>query len=313
MTEIKKYKVTEPFLTPNCGLGEAPFWETDTNTLRFVDILKKRLHTVDLNVGASSHKSRELPISIGTTADIEGSPDEFVFGGKLGYGIMNKKSGEWRWIKKMWTEAEAKAGKEDNLRSNDGAVDIKGRYWVGTMNDPPVKSPSDEGVVFRLDPDLSLHRPITSVTIPNGISWSLDNKTMYFTDSPSTTISTYPYDPESGEIDLSGKGTFFECPIEGGVPDGHAQDEEGCFWIALFGTGKVVRANKQGEVVAEIELPTRCVSCPGFAGEYLYITSAAEEDPEKYPDSAKLQGAVFRVNVGVRGCPLNKFRMDNKA
>jgi sugar lactone lactonase YvrE len=34
------------------------------------------------------------------------------------------------------------------------------------------------GVLFRLDSDLSLHRPIEGVTIPNGTSWTLDNKTM---------------------------------------------------------------------------------------------------------------------------------------
>jgi sugar lactone lactonase YvrE len=43
----------------------------------------------------------------------------------------------------MWTDAErqddggGKPGigknKEERMRSNDGAVDSKGRYWVGTM------------------------------------------------------------------------------------------------------------------------------------------------------------------------------------
>jgi len=148
MPEIKRYKVTEPWLDSHCGLGEAPFWEQDTNTLRFVDIVKKQLHTVDLDQGPPSHKMTQLEIAVGTTADIEGNADEFVFGGKAGYGIMNKKTHQWRYIKKYWNETEVAEGKEQRMRGNDGAVDAAGRYYVGTMNDPLVTEPSEEGMSF---------------------------------------------------------------------------------------------------------------------------------------------------------------------
>lgn len=37
-------------------------------------------------------------------------------------------------------------GKEKRMRGNDGAVDSKGRFWVGTMNDPlVVDEPGSEG------------------------------------------------------------------------------------------------------------------------------------------------------------------------
>lgn len=149
MPEIKKYKVTEPWLKTTCGLGEAPYWEQSTNTLRFFDIVKQEMHTVDLNEGPSSHKIIHLPFSIGTTADIEGNDDEFIFGGKSGYGIMNKKTGDVRYIKKMWETEEAQEGKEHRMRSNDGSVDVKGRFYVGTMNDPLVHEPSPEGELPR--------------------------------------------------------------------------------------------------------------------------------------------------------------------
>ena len=101
MAEIKRYKITEPYLELNCGLGEAPFWEKSRDRLRFVDIVKKKLHTVNLSKGPSSHKEQGLDFSIGTTADIEGNDEEFVFGGKLGYGIMHRDTGKTRWIRKM--------------------------------------------------------------------------------------------------------------------------------------------------------------------------------------------------------------------
>jgi len=159
MPEIKKYKVTEPWLKTSCGLGEAPFWEQDTNTLRFFDIVKEKMHTVNLDEGPSSHKTIDLPFSIGTTADIEGNNDEFVFGGKLGYGIMNKKTGDVRYIKKMWEAQEAQQGKEHRMRSNDGAVDAKGRFFVGTMNDPLVTDPSPEGMYKYIVHETCLRMP----------------------------------------------------------------------------------------------------------------------------------------------------------
>ena len=146
MSQVKQIKVTEPWLKTSCGLGEAPFWDKKSNTLRFLDIIKKQLHVVNLNEGPSSHKTIDLPFSIGTTANIEGNDDEFIFGGKEGYGIANKKTGEPRYIKKFWSDEEVKSGKANRMRSNDGSVDSQGRYYVGTMNDPTVvDEPGPEG------------------------------------------------------------------------------------------------------------------------------------------------------------------------
>lgn len=44
----------------SCGLGEAPYYESSRHTLRFVDIVKEKLHTVDLNKGPSSLESFDL-------------------------------------------------------------------------------------------------------------------------------------------------------------------------------------------------------------------------------------------------------------
>lgn len=236
---------------------------------------------------------------------------------------MNKTTHAIRTLKPFWTEAERKedgggkpkAGrcKEERMRANDGAVDSSGRFWVGTMNDDALVGDgfTDEGVLFRLDSDLSLHRVVEGVTIPNGTTWTKDDKTMYFTDSPTQTIKTYAWDPSSGDMDYSTGKTFFT--VEGGVPDGHCQDEEGYLWVAGHSTGKVFRVSPEGKVVAEIELPTRCVTCPAFCGTELFITTMSEVEPEKYPESVKMQGRLFKVDVGVKGKPMNKFKMNVKA
>lgn len=83
MPPIQKYKISHPYLDISCGLGEAPFYEQSHNSLRFVDIVKKKLHTINLDEGVASHREFDLEFSIGTTADVEGVEGKFVFGGEV--------------------------------------------------------------------------------------------------------------------------------------------------------------------------------------------------------------------------------------
>ncbi len=195
----------------------------------------------------------------------------------------------------------------NRMRCNDGAVDRAGRYWVGTMNDPKVEAPTDEGVLFRLDPDLTLHRMIEGVSIPNGIGWSADDARMFFIDSPTRNIYVFVFDLESGSLS-NGEVFFHYGDDDEGVPDGFAMDVEGNLWTAICGGGKVLKISPEGKVVGVIEMPTRMISCPGFAGEELFITSAEEEKPDKYPDSVEYGGSLFRVNVGIIGMPSHRFK-----
>ncbi|KAF2224587.1 hypothetical protein BDZ85DRAFT_281167 [Elsinoe ampelina] len=323
-SDIQNLTITTPYLALDTKLGEGPYWHAPTNTLRMVDIVRKHLYQIPLSTPPSSPtdlssvRKFELTHSVGTTAELAGEGEDgggrFVFGGKAGVGVMDKGTGEWRYVARWWGEGEGEGREEKErlFRGNDGAVDRRGRYFLGVMNDPMEGEIKNEGVVFRLDPNLSLHKILEPVAIPNGISWSLDDKHIYFTSSTDNAITKYPYDVESGDVDFKSGEVFFKCPYEGGVPDGHARDAEGCFWIALYGVGKVVRVNEQGRILVEISLPTRCITCPAIAGEDLYITCAEESDPDKHPESAKYQGGLFKINIGVKGAPLNEFKPAKK-
>lgn len=115
-----------------------------------------------------------------------------------------------------------------------------------------------QGVLFRLDHDGNLRRVITGITIPNGISWSVDDTTMYFTDSADKTIYAYDFEKKSGTI--SNKRVFFQAQDAAAAPDGHAQDVDGHLWVAIWGSWKVVRVSPDGHISAEILLPTRCIT-----------------------------------------------------
>ena len=141
--EFKTWTVTEPYLDIKCELGEAPYYEPETNTLRFVDIKKKQLHTVDLAVGPTSLKTLQLDMPVGVTANIEGvdPQDKILAGGKSGIYILERQTGKYELLKRFYDSEE----NDERLRSNDGNVDPQGRFWIGTMNDFWVGKPQAEG------------------------------------------------------------------------------------------------------------------------------------------------------------------------
>lgn len=195
---------------------------------------------------------------------------------------------------------------QSRMRFNDGAIDSHGRFWAGAMNDPKIKAPGPEGILFRLDPDLSLHRMLAPVTIPNGIGWNNADDTMYLTDSPTGKIFAFDFDAATGAI--TNRRVHYDLgePLE---PDGFAMDVEGCIWSAVYGGGKVIRISPTGQLIGQIDLPTRNPTCPAFVGTELFITSAKDiVDDERLPQSVRYGGRVFRVDVGVRGKPKNEFR-----
>jgi len=147
MTEITKWTVTGPWLDIHCALGEGPFYEATTNTLRFVDIKKKQLHTVNLSQGPKSLKTLQLDMPVGVTADIEGvdPKEKSLIGGKSGIYILERKTGNVELLKRYYDTE----GKDERLRSNDGAVDPQGRFWVGTMNDFWLGECFPEGIFTR--------------------------------------------------------------------------------------------------------------------------------------------------------------------
>jgi sugar lactone lactonase YvrE len=195
------------------------------------------------------------------------------------------------------------------MRSNDGAVDSAGRFWLGAMNDPEEAKVTNEGVLFRLDTDGSFHRILEAVSIPNGISWNEKDDTMYWTDTPTNNVYAFDFDAKTGNI--SNQRLFYHHPDDesAGSPDGHARDVDGNTWHACYGGSKVVKISPEAELVGEILLPTRNPTCPVFVGTELFITSAQEDDPDRYPESARFGGCVFRVDVGVEGMPKHRARM----
>ncbi|KAL4887953.1 hypothetical protein BDV59DRAFT_151162 [Aspergillus ambiguus] len=313
MASVQKWSVSEPYIDVAGTLLEGPFYDATRNEFRFVDIWDQKLYVLDLAKGPDSLKTLDTSVSIGVTANIKDAGDtsnnQIAVAAKYGFALADRSTGELTYLSKVWDilRDPNDPEKSHRMRFNDGAVDSHGRFWAGAMNDQKVKTPGPEGVLFRLDPDRTLHRMVEQMTIPNGIGWNAADDTMYLTDSPTGKIFAFDFDAATGAI--SNRRVHFELRAESQVPDGFAIDAEGCIWTAVYGGGRVIRISPEGAVIGEVSLPTRNATCPAFVGTELFITTANDDtNDERFPESIRYGGHLYRVDVGVRGQAKNEFQ-----
>lgn len=282
----------EHVIASQCKLGEGPLWHPREQVLYWLDIYQRRLHRYDPRTGV--HEVTEL----GLIASAMGAREQggFVMATKRGFAFWDPGAQAFIFL----GEPDPDDRQPENVRFNDGKTDPQGRFWAGKMSARPQNS------LFRLDPDRSIRRMESGIIISNGLGWSPDQRTFYYTDSTAKVIYAYDFDAESGAI--GNRRVFARIPadVTEGFPDGLAVDAEGCIWSARWGGWKVVRYDPQGSIEREIpvpvELPTSCT----FGGadlDELYITSAWVEVAPAHRAAQPLAGDVFRLKVSVRGLP----------
>jgi sugar lactone lactonase YvrE len=265
-------------------MGEGPLWHPVEHVLYWVDIDGQAVQRYDPASGLSKRFATELPIGVLGWRRNGG----FVAASARGFAFWEPGSPV-----RMIADPEADRGR---ARFNDGAVDAQGRFWAGTVASTPT------GSLYRLDVDLSVHRMEGGVTISNGIGWSPDQRTMYYTDSPVRVIYAYDFDPATGEI--ANRRPFVSTPDDPSMPDGLAVDAEGCLWCARWDGWRISRYDPEGRVMLEVPVPVQQVTSCAFGGanlDELYITSATSEMDEAARRAQPWAGDLLRVRPGVRG------------
>ncbi|OTB20269.1 hypothetical protein K445DRAFT_312701 [Daldinia sp. EC12] len=314
--QLQQWHVKEPYLHLRCGLGEGPYYEEATHSLRFVDIKKKRVHVVDLakipypnpnpsvdpSAAPAGVETIQLDTPVTVTADIEGvDPRErILIGAKYGLAVLDRRTGAYEYVTKFNPDKD-----NERLRSNDGAVDPHGRFWLGSMSDFGYDL-QPEGSVFLFEGTRTARSMRHPVTIPNSVGWSPDGRTLYFTHSTERTIHAYDYDPDSGEVSRERAFYVHDGP---GEPDGFRADVDGNLWQAVYGESRVLKISPEGKLVGEIKLPTKNITCTQFVGTELFITTAGMQEGEGTPEEVELSGALFRVDVGVKGLDPFSFKL----
>jgi sugar lactone lactonase YvrE len=217
-----------------------------------------------------------------------------------GFHFLDFKTGETQLI------VDPESDKPNN-RINDGKVDKRGRFVAGSM-DTMEEGPN--GALYRLDPDLSLHKLDDKIIVSNGPCWSPDGRIFYFADTWSGEIWAYDYDLDTGGV--SNRRTFAKVDRSGGgAADGSTVDAEGFLWNALVYDGRLVRYAPDGSVDRVIQMPVKKVTSVMFGGpnlDILFVTSMAKPPLPRFPGDGVSRGSLFAIyDLGVRGVPEPRF------
>lgn len=284
-------------------LGESPMWQPDGQQLWWCDIPGKVLHRYTPSSGA--HAQWDFPAEPGCCAPL---PD-----GDL---LLGMRDGIFRFHPPTGARSRLAPPPYDpaHERFNDGKADPQGRLWVGTIYEP--REPA-RAALYCFD-DHRLQRRAEGITVSNGLAFSPSGRTMYWSDTKAHTVFAFDFDGSDGS--LSARRVFAQFPLKragqslatyGGRPDGAAVDAEGCYWVAMFEGGRVLRLSPAGEVIAELTLPARCPTMPCFGAadlRTLYITTGRENRAADELEREPLAGRVFQVRVDVPGLPVNFAR-----
>jgi len=280
-------------------LGETPLWCERTRKLWWLDIEQPKLRWFDPASGADG-----LMLLPGTFAGTQALMDDGrrLLAEDLALYALDLDTG-------ARTDLVAVGSGLDN-RLNDGRVDARGRFWVGTM-DNQLHRPN--GNFYRIDPDGNTTRAAADVIVANGIAFSPDGRTLYFTDTRRHLCFAFDLDMDDGIV--TNKRVFADHAATGDRPDGACVDADGCIWMAFFAGGRIVRHRPDGRVDTTIALPVTNPTCLSFGGDdlkTLYVTSATKFLTPGQRDAEPLAGALLAISGVGQGLPEHRFRQTTK-
>ena len=290
-------------------LGESPFWHPQELALYWIDIPGRQLRRC--NVFTGTVESWHMPMEPGCIAPA--ASGGLVIALRDGIYRARLWGGELQCIAPFFHDTAT-------TRFNDGKADPAGRMWAGTMYEPRDKA---EAELFSMDCRAGapvIERKAGNATIANGLAWSPDEKTVYWTDTVQHTIWAWDWDKHSNamtrqrvlrQFDMKPEGWHYGMPGYGGRPDGAAVDVQGNYWVAMFEGARILKLSPGGEILAEYRTRAQCPTMPCFGGsdfKTLYITSASARRPEAELRDMPLSGCVFSMPVDVPGLPVNFFQ-----
>lgn len=284
-------------------LGEGCLWDVEGQCLWWLDIAPiTKLHILDPVSGATRHWSFPMMLTCFALA----ANNRLLMGGETGLFFFDPATGA------LTDFARPEIDRPQN-RGNDGAADVKGRFWFGTMQQNIAADGSDlditqdSGALYRVGHDGVSKLMFDNVGVSNGPCWSPDSKVFYFSDTKAQIIYAFDFDVETG--DFSNQRIFNDTKFHG-YPDGATVDAEGFLWSARWEGSCVLRFDPKGRIDRVVPMPVTRPTCVVFGGPQMntiYVTSAAANLPADVLKSHPLSGGLFCFNPGVTGPAKYKF------
>ena len=270
--------VVEIAVRANAKLAEGPRWDAATRRLLWVDIEGCELHVLE----SGADRAIGVEARVGAAAPTSDGAVLLALADRLALVDLGDES-----VRPLVRFPHGPA-----LRSNDGACDAAGRFWIGTM---ALDLTPGAGALYRYDG--TLRRVLDGVTLSNGIGWPRDDTRMYYIDSAVHRVDVFDFELASGS--LAARRPFVSIDESDGIPDGLTVDDEGGVWVALYGGSCVRRYDAGGRLDAVLEVPAQNVTSCCFGGDdgrSLFVTTAA-------PD-----GNVYVTEPGVSGPSAHVFQ-----
>ncbi|KQT02769.1 SMP-30/gluconolactonase/LRE family protein [Rhizobium sp. Leaf386] len=277
-------------------LGEGPLWDVEDQRLYWIDSIGKKVFRC--TVDGRELRAWEVPDIIGSMAIRK--KGGAVLSLARGFHFMDFDSGEVELIH------DPEPGMQNN-RLNDGKVDRHGRFVVGSMD---IGEAGKNASIYRLDPDLKVHKLDDGIIVSNGPCWSPSGETFYFADSWAGELWAYDYDLSAGAV--SNRRVFATLDnSDGGIADGSTVDAEGYVWNAQVFDGKLVRYAPDGTVDRIVQMPVRRITSLMFGGpnlDILYVTSMSLLLQPHLPKDPIARGSLFAIHdLGIKGLPEFRF------
>lgn len=281
-------------------LGEGLLWDAERKRLLMTDIVSGRLLDIDIDSGLSKFWQFDEPLAWVLKTKCRGV---YLLGLSSGIACFDiDQPSRLQWINRDFPG-------HPSSRLNDACADSQGKIWYGSMNNLDPAAEDGQLASFSIKDGLHVHDGHFTVT--NGPLVSADGQYLYLNDTLQRTAYRYRISPDGA--DLSNREVFVRFDSSQGYPDGMCFDASGHLWIALWGTGSVVRLAPNGHLVDRVALPAKNVTNVCFCGpalDRLVVSSAiidmSDADHQRYPHA----GALFEVfNHGCVGLPVHCVNM----
>lgn len=288
-----RHLVAEPAVRVGADLGEGPVWDASRAQLLFVDIPRGRLYAADVSGELELLVEIDRPLGAAIPSESAG---EVLLVTADGFSVLHAD-------RSMTPLLDVYSARPD-IRFNDAKCDPAGRCFAGSLS---LSGAPADGQLRRLDDGPRSEVVLGAIGLSNGLGWSPEGDTFYFTDTLSGRVDSFSYSPEAGRIE--GRRPFVSEAA--GAPDGICVDDDGGVWVALWNGGRIHRYSPAGVLDAIVEVPVPHVTSCAFGGtdgRTLYITTARTDIDEQTLAGCPRAGDVFAVDTGHTGSPTPRWR-----